>query len=245
MISFRYVCFYIMKLTPVRNISYGLQRLNQMKIKSFLLTIFLILFCLSNMVHAEEKNLHIKIDLFEKKLYVLDNYKTIEQFSISIGTDLSPSPIGTYTITEKAKSWGGGFGSRWLGLDVPWGIYGIHGTNKPHLIGENISSGCIRLNNNDVEKLYEIISEGATVKIEGPIMGIGEGEYKNLSVGSTGNLVQLVQERLKGYHLYNGEINGIYGVKTEFAVREFQKMNELSINGVVSFREYLLLGLLE
>lgn len=137
------------------------------------------------------------------------------------------------------------FGSRWLGLNVPWGVYGIHGTNKPHLIGENVSSGCIRMQNKDVEKLFEIIGIGTKVHIEGPIMGVGEGEYKNLSIGSKGNLVQLVQGRLKGLGLYDGDINGIYGIKTEDAVRTFQKKHNLSENGVSSSREYLLLGLLE
>lgn len=194
---------------------------------------------------ATKKEMRIEIDLFEKKLSILEQDNVIKHYPISIGTDLNPTPIGTYKITEKAKAWGSGFGSRWLGLNVPWGIYGIHGTNKPHLIGENVSSGCIRMQNTDVEELFELIAEGVEVHIEGPIMGVGEGEYKNLSVGSKGNLVQLIQERLKGLGLYDGEINGIYGIKTEDAVRKFQLQNNLSVNGVISFREYLLLGLLE
>lgn len=194
---------------------------------------------------AEEKELTIKINMWSKELYVLENGKVIKQFPISIGTELSPTPVGEYKIMEKAKSWGGGFGSRWLGLNVPWGIYGIHGTNKPHLIGEDVSSGCIRMHNKDVEQLYEMISIDTPVLIDGPITGTGEGEFKNLSVGSKGNLVQLVQGRLKAMGLYDGDINGIYGIKTEYAIREFQKLNHVSVNGVVSFREYLLLGLIE
>lgn len=207
----------------------------------FMLTLFV-----SNPVHAENKQeFSINIDLWNKELIVFENKKVIKRYSISIGTDLSPTPVGEFEITEKAKSWGGGFGSRWLGLNVPWGIYGIHGTNRPHLIGENVSSGCIRMHNEDVEQLYEMISVGTVVQIDGPITGVGEGEYRNLSIGSKGNLVQLVQGRLKAMKLYHGDVNGIYGVKTENAVREFQKENQLSVNGVISFREYLLLGLLE
>lgn len=205
---------------------------------------FSILFTSSNYAYAEQ-NIVIHIDLFEKKLTVIENNKEKKKYDIAIGSDLSPTPIGTYKITEKALSWGGGFGSRWLGLNVPWGIYGIHGTNKPYLIGENVSSGCIRMQNKDVEELYEMVSVHTPVYIKGPIMGVGEGEYKNLSIGSKGNLVQLVQQRLKGLTLYDGDINGIFGVKTEMAVRQFQKINNLSVNGVISFREYLLLGLLE
>ena len=148
-------------------------------------------------------------------------------------------------MTAKSKSWGGGFGTRWLGLNVPWGQYGIHGTNKPGLIGKNVSSGCIRMRNEDVEALFEIIPEGTIVQIYGPVTGTGKGEFKNLALGSKGNLVQLVQERLKALGLYYGVVDGIYDLKTEKAVKQFQKINNLPINGVVMSREYMLLGLLE
>src|SRR5690625_3219407 len=102
-------------------------------------------------------SLSIKIDLFKSKLYVIEEKQIRKEFPVAIGTELSPTPVGQFQIIEKSKAWGGGFGSRWLGLDVPWGVYGIHGTNKPYLIGQNVSSGCIRMNNNDVEQLYEMI----------------------------------------------------------------------------------------
>ena len=42
-------------------------------------------------------------------------------------------------------------------------IYRIHGTNQPWTIGLNISSGCIRLNNEDVADLYSRVEVGAKV----------------------------------------------------------------------------------
>jgi len=54
----------------------------------------------------------------------------IKSFPVAVGTFDTPTPIGLFTITEKS-SWGEGFGARWMRLSVPWGIYGIHGTNKP------------------------------------------------------------------------------------------------------------------
>ena len=42
-------------------------------------------------------------------------------------------------------------------------IYRIHGTNQPWTIGLNISSGCIRLNNDDVTDLYSRVEVGAKV----------------------------------------------------------------------------------
>jgi hypothetical protein len=197
-------------------------------------------------VNAKEDNtMSIQIDLSKRQLIVQQENREDIVFPISVGTELSPTPIGDYTITEKSRAWGGGFGSRWLGLDVSWGIYGIHGTNKPYLIGDNVSSGCIRMRNADVEQLFEMIPIGTSVQINGPITGTGKGEFKNLSKGSKGNLVQLVQNRLKAMGLYEGSIDGIFDYETESAVKEFQREYEISVTGGVAFREYLLLGLLE
>ena len=37
----------------------------------------------------------------------------------------------------------------WLGLNVPWGKFGIHGTLDPHSVGWASSHGCIRMNNDE------------------------------------------------------------------------------------------------
>jgi len=44
-------------------------------------------------------------------------------------------------------------------------IYRIHGTAEPWSIGLNISSGCIRLNNDDVTDLYSRVAVGAKVVV--------------------------------------------------------------------------------
>jgi lipoprotein-anchoring transpeptidase ErfK/SrfK len=41
--------------------------------------------------------------------------------------------------------------------------YRIHGTNNPDTIGKRVSSGCIRLTNEDVTDLYERVKIGAKV----------------------------------------------------------------------------------
>ena len=47
-------------------------------------------------------------------------------------------------------------------------LYRIHGTNQPEYIGRAISSGCIRLTNEDVIDLYGRAKVGATVVVLGP-----------------------------------------------------------------------------
>lgn len=47
-------------------------------------------------------------------------------------------------------------------------IFRIHGTNQPWTIGQNMSSGCIRMMNKDVEHLYERAGIGTKVIVVGP-----------------------------------------------------------------------------
>jgi len=47
-------------------------------------------------------------------------------------------------------------------------LYRIHGTNQPWSIGLNLSSGCIRMLNSDVEHLYEKVRLGSKVVVIGP-----------------------------------------------------------------------------
>jgi lipoprotein-anchoring transpeptidase ErfK/SrfK len=54
-------------------------------------------------------------------------------------------------------------GSRWLGFDNPG--YGIHGTIEPQTIGQQITQGCVRMLNKDVEELYAIVPVGTEVEI--------------------------------------------------------------------------------
>ena len=50
-------------------------------------------------------------------------------------------------------------------------LYRIHGTNQPGWIGHAISSGCIRLTNEDVIDLYSRVKAGALVVVLGPNQG--------------------------------------------------------------------------
>jgi len=45
-------------------------------------------------------------------------------------------------------------------------LYRIHGTNEPWKLGGNVSSGCIRLSNDDIIDLYNRTRIGATVIVQ-------------------------------------------------------------------------------
>ena len=43
--------------------------------------------------------------------------------------------------------------------------YALHGTNRPETIGHSVSHGCIRLRNEDITKLYDMVPVGTVVYI--------------------------------------------------------------------------------
>lgn len=107
----------------------------------------------------------ITINLKEKHLYLIRDGKIFKSYPVAIGKPASPTPKGTYKIENAAVNPGGPFGVRWLGLDAPYGDYGIHGTNNPSSIGKAISNGCIRMQNRDILDLVKYVWVGTVVKI--------------------------------------------------------------------------------
>ncbi len=59
-------------------------------------------------------------------------------------------------------------GTRWIGFEDKKGLYGygIHGTTDPNSIGKEMSNGCIRLRNEDVEDLFDYVKPKLTVVIQ-------------------------------------------------------------------------------
>ncbi len=51
-------------------------------------------------------------------------------------------------------------------------LYRIHGTNQPEYIGRAISSGCIRMTNEDAIDLYNQVKIGAPVVVFPPGQGV-------------------------------------------------------------------------
>jgi lipoprotein-anchoring transpeptidase ErfK/SrfK len=52
------------------------------------------------------------------------------------------------------------------GIYLGASLYRIHGSNEPDTIGQAVSSGCIRLTNEDVVDLYNRVRIGATVIVQ-------------------------------------------------------------------------------
>jgi hypothetical protein len=107
----------------------------------------------------------ITINLSERRLYLIQNNQIFKSYLVAIGKPATPTPKGTFKIVNAAVNPGGPFGVRWLGLDAPYGDYGIHGTNDPSSIGKAISNGCVRMYNNAILDLVKYVRVGSVVKI--------------------------------------------------------------------------------
>ncbi len=68
-----------------------------------------------------------------------------------------------------------------------------------------------------------------------------DGEFESLRKGDAGAIVQSVQQRLKKYGYFDGEVTSYFGSATETAVKAFQKNNGLKVDGVVGSETYSLL----
>ncbi|MEX2416453.1 MAG: L,D-transpeptidase [Paenibacillaceae bacterium] len=106
----------------------------------------------------------------QNRLHVMLNDTPVYVFRIATGRVGRSTPEGTFRIVTKVvnpfyvpKKIPGGsrnnpLGTRWMGLSLGNGYkYGIHGTHKPSLLGQSVSSGCIRMSNADVEFLFHHI----------------------------------------------------------------------------------------
>lgn len=112
--------------------------------------------------------LRILIDLAGRTLKVQDSGNEVLSASVAIGTTENPTPVGPTYVTELIQNVnpGGAYGPYAFGLAMHSdtltefnggpGQVGIHGTNQPELIGQAVSHGCVRLNNDDIKKLLDL-----------------------------------------------------------------------------------------
>lgn len=120
-----------------------------------------------------------------------------------------------------------------MGLNVPWGDFGIHGTLEPYSVGWASSHGCIRMNNNEVAELYKIIPHGTKVTIvDGSYGDFGKG-FRDLKSGMYGSDVKQIQKRLKELGFFKGNPNGKFGAETESAVQAYCKANGIYVRKII------------
>ncbi len=107
---------------------------------------------------------YLVIELEQRRLRFYRNGMMLFQFPIAVGKSQTPSPVGNWhIINKKIIQEPSVFGTRWIGLSNPG--YGIHGTNEPYFISTAVSQGCIRMQNDHAEQLFDAVVIGMPVII--------------------------------------------------------------------------------
>jgi LysM repeat protein len=129
---------------------------------------------------------HVKIckSKFRMDVYLQDVY--VRSFRVGLGTE-NGTPEGVWKVKNRLENPtyyppasatdkriippddpNNPLGKRWIGLEGVEGDalghegYGIHGTIEPESIGKAVSLGCIRMHNEDVGVLYNLLMPGRT-----------------------------------------------------------------------------------
>lgn len=121
---------------------------------------------------------HVRIFKHRHVMHVFLQETFVRQYTVGLGLE-NGTPTGVWSVTDKlvnppyysprgegiiaADDPDNPLGERWIGLEGVSGEamgqqrYGIHGTHDPSTIGKNESLGCVRMRNEDVEALYDML----------------------------------------------------------------------------------------
>ena len=119
----------------------------------------------------------IVVDLRARRLRAYDEGRLRLSVRVAVGAAASPTPRGRFFLRERVRvidSASSPYGPLALGLSAfsryrtDWlggGQVAIHGTNEPSLIGRRVSNGCVRLRNEDVQRLDRLVGVGTPVLV--------------------------------------------------------------------------------
>ena len=128
-------------------------------------------------VELRDVTLEIRVDLTARELTVLDGAEELLTTPTAIGEDANPTPTGRFFVIDKLETPnpGGAYGPYAIGLSAHSevlsefgggnGQIGIHGTNVPDSIGRPVSHGCLRVDNDVIDRLAHLLPLGTPVTI--------------------------------------------------------------------------------
>ncbi|WIM37621.1 L,D-transpeptidase [Paenibacillus sp. PK4536] len=116
------------------------------------------------------KPLEVIVDREKHRLAIVSGSIILRNYEVGLGG--SKTPEGTFRVSIKvinpnSKS-KGEFGSR--GMQLSDTNYAIHGTNDPDSVGKDESLGCVRMDQADVEELFDMIPLGTKVTIASNVL---------------------------------------------------------------------------
>ena len=117
----------------------------------------------------------LEVSTADNELTLYKSDELVQTFSVATGTGCTPTPHGTFYLTELIAPINDGYGPYAYGLSAfsevlsefgggP-GQIGLHGTDDAASIGQAVSHGCIRLSNADITQLATLLPLGTPIQI--------------------------------------------------------------------------------
>jgi hypothetical protein len=123
------------------------------------------------------------VDLDARLAIYRHGTEAVLAWEVGVGKEGHDTPIGTYYVGEKQENppWfrpgepplpyghpDNPLGERWIAWfqDEKKTSYGFHGTNDPEGVGGRVSQGCIRMRNEDVVRLFDVLPVGSAVIVQ-------------------------------------------------------------------------------
>jgi lipoprotein-anchoring transpeptidase ErfK/SrfK len=117
----------------------------------------------------------LEMSVARNELTVLQGDEVLRTMPAASGTGDTPTPLGLFYLTELLVPTNTGYGPYAYGLSGfsevldsfgggP-GQIGLHGTDDPDSVGRSVSAGCIRLSDEDITYLAELLPLGTPVHI--------------------------------------------------------------------------------
>ncbi len=118
----------------------------------------------------------IDVDLSARRVTLFVRGKKALSATAAIGTRATPTPTGRYYVNQRLvpADTSGPFGPGALGISAfsevltGWaqgGPIAIHGTNRPQLLGQAVSNGCIRIHNDKLVQIFRRAFAGTPVTV--------------------------------------------------------------------------------
>ncbi|MBI5155168.1 L,D-transpeptidase, partial [Candidatus Poribacteria bacterium] len=125
-------------------------------------------------------NFSLVCDISTNRMSLYNNGRFVKTYRVRTWRAAGTTPTGEFKILNKKMNpiWkpGNGFvyqpgdannelGTRWMAFEGD--ILGIHGTIHPETVGHYASNGCIGMTREDVEELFDLVTEGTPLTIKG------------------------------------------------------------------------------
>lgn len=135
-----------------------------------------------NYLPSTQSPQRLELNLSQRKVTLFQDSKALKSYPVAVGKAGWATPVGNFAVKTKVRNppWqnpfkGKGYvipggasdnplGTRWLGFwtnGKNW--IGFHGTPNRGSVGSAASHGCVRMYDEDIQELFELVSVGTPV----------------------------------------------------------------------------------